>query len=115
VTAQPLEAASTDLNALVQFAQRGIVSKTVYESPALKMVLFCFEPGQALSEHAAPFEAVIHVLQGSADIMLGGKMFEGKPGSLFVMPEGLTHALTAKEPFVFLLSMVRAPRTVGIK
>lgn len=104
-----------DLEGLVQFAQRGIVSKTVHESPTLKMVLFCFEPGQALSEHAAPFEAVIHVLQGSADIMLGGEMFEGKPGSVFVMPEGLTHALTAREQFVFLLSMVRVSRPVGLK
>ncbi len=104
-----------DLGSLVQFAQRGIVSKTVYESATLKMVLFCFEKGQALSEHAAPFEAVIHVLQGSADIMLGGEHFEGKPGSLFVMPEGLLHALVAKEQFVFLLSMVRVSKPVGLK
>lgn len=42
-------------------------------------------------------------------------MFEGKPGSVFVMPEGLTHALTAKEQFVFLLSMVRVSKPVGLK
>ena len=53
-----------DLNAQVQFAEKGIVSKTLHESPAVKLVLFCFEPGQALSEHPAPFEAVIQVLEG---------------------------------------------------
>ncbi len=109
------EATHVQLEGAVQFAERGIVSKTVYESPFTKLVLFCFEPGQALSEHAAPFEAVIHILQGKADIKLGDKVYQGVPGSLYVMPAGLPHAVTAKERFVFLLTMNRASQPVTIK
>lgn len=105
----------SDLNASVQFAERGIVSKTLHESPALKLVLFCFEPGQALSEHTAPFEAVIHVLSGSADVKLGTETFDAKPGALYVMPAGLAHAIVAKERFVFLLTMTRAAKPIQIQ
>ena len=105
----------SDLNASVQFAERGIVSKTLHESPALKLVLFCFEPGQALSEHTAPFEAVIQVLSGSADVKLGAETFDAKPGALYVMPAGLAHAINAKERFVFLLTMTRAITPTQIK
>lgn len=96
-----------DLDRLVQFAERGIVSKSLYESPFVKLVLFCFEPGQALSEHSAPFEAMIHVLRGSAEVRLGGIPHDARPGSLYVMPAGLPHAVTARERLVFLLAMAR--------
>ena len=61
-----------DSSASVQSAERGIVSKTLHESRAsTKIILMCLEPGQALSEHAAPFEAIVQVLQGTADFKLG--------------------------------------------
>ena len=104
---EKLEPVVAQLDSMFQFADRGIVSKTVHESPSTKIVLMCFEPGQALSEHAAPFEAVIQVLQGTADLKLGDKVHAAKPGALYVMPTGLLHAVTAKERFVFLLTMVR--------
>ena len=104
-----------DLIASVQFASKGIVSKTMYDSPALKLVLFCFEAGQVMSEHTAPFEAVIHVLQGTASVILGGAEHAAAPGAMYVMPEGLTHAITAKEPFVFLLTLVKEASPVTIR
>ena len=103
---------AADLGQLVQFAERGIVSKSLHDSPALKLVLFCFEPGQMLSEHSAPFEAVIHVLEGSAEVRLGGVAHDARPGSLYVMPAGLPHAVRANERFVFLLTMARVRPTV---
>jgi len=112
---QVLAPVVADLQGSVQFAERGIVSKTLHESPAQKLVLFCFEPGQALSEHTAPFEAVIHVLQGRADIKLGDKVYDATPGALYVMPAGLLHAVTAKERFVFLLTMTRLSKPAQIK
>ena len=110
-----LEPIVADLQGSIQFAERGIVSKTLHESPAQKLVLFCFEPGQALSEHTAPFEAVIHVLQGKADVKLGGKVYEAAPGALYVMPAGLSHSITAKERFVFLLTMTRLSNPAQLK
>jgi quercetin dioxygenase-like cupin family protein len=112
---QPQAPVVSDLLASVQFAERGIVSKTLHDSPALKVVLFCFEPGQALSEHTAPFEAVIQVLQGKGKVKLGDEEYEGHPGSLYVMPAGLRHAVTAEERFVFLLTMARLQAPVGLK
>jgi quercetin dioxygenase-like cupin family protein len=110
-----LEAQVSDLSAMTQFASKGIVSKTIHDSPALKLVLFCFEEGQVMSEHTAPFEAVIHVLEGSAAVTLGGVEHSAAPGALYVMPEGLTHAISAKERFVFLLTLVKAPRPMTIQ
>lgn len=113
--AKTLEPVVSDLFANVQFAERGIVSKTLHDSPALKVVLFCFEPGQALSEHAAPFEAVIQVLQGKGKVKLGDQEYEGRPGALYVMPAGLRHAVTAEERFVFLLTMTRVTHPVALQ
>ncbi len=114
MTPEPLKPVTADLHQLIQFADRGIVSKTFYDSPGLKLVLFCFEPGQMLSEHSAPFEAVIHVLEGSAEVRLGGEAHDARPGALYVMPAGLQHAIRAKERFVFLLTMTRSrPAVTG--
>ena len=104
---EALKPLAADLGKMTQFADRGIVSKTIHDSPALKLVLFCFEPGQMLSEHSAPFEAVIQVLEGNAEVRLGGEAHDARPGALYVMPAGLNHAVTAKERFVFLLTMTR--------
>ena len=112
---EKLEPVVAQLESSFQFAERGIVSKTIHESPVVKILLMCFEPGQALSEHTAPFEAVIHVLMGSADIKLGTETFGAKPGALYVMPAGLIHAVTAKERFVFLLTMIRVSKPAQLK
>lgn len=113
--AENLEPVIAQLESSFQFAERGIVSKTVHESPFSKIVLMCFEPGQALSEHAAPFEAVIQVLLGTADFKLGSTIHEAKPGALYVMPAGLPHAVTARERFVFLLTMIRTSAPAQIR
>jgi quercetin dioxygenase-like cupin family protein len=102
------------LDSSFQFAERGIVSKTLHESPGVKVLLMCFEPGQALSAHTAPFEAIVQILQGTADFTLGEKVYDAKPGALYVMPPGLIHAVVAKERFVFLLTMLRGTQPVSL-
>jgi len=104
-----------DLKAVVQFAEKGIVSKTLFDGPSVKLVHFSFEPGQSLSEHSAPFDAIIQVLEGEATVRLGGVPYEAAPGGLYVMPAGLPHALTAKGKFVFLLTMVKGAGPVSLK
>ncbi len=116
ITNPEMEPAVVNVSELVQFADKGIVSKTVYESSCLKLVHFTFEKGQALSEHAAPFEAVIHVLEGKGTVRLGGVDHNAAPGALYVMPANLPHAVKADERFVFLLTMaksagIRVPET----
>jgi quercetin dioxygenase-like cupin family protein len=95
------------LDELYQFAERGIVSKTLYDSKYSKVVLFCFEEGQSLSEHQAPFEALINVLEGEGDFLLGKETVAGVKGSFFVMPKGLIHAVKTKKRLVFLLTLIK--------
>jgi quercetin dioxygenase-like cupin family protein len=111
---KPLSAVVQNLPAQFQFAERGIVSKTLHDSPGMKLVLFCFEEGQSLSEHTAPFEAVLHVLEGKATIRLGDEDHDASPGALYVMPKGLVHAVKAHDRFVLLLTLIKesAPATL---
>lgn len=112
---EDLKPTVVDLKAVVQFAEKGIVSKTLFDAPSMKLVHFSFEPGQSLSEHSAPFDAVIQVLEGEATVRLGGVEYDAAPGGLYVMPAGLPHALTAKGKFVFLLTMVKGNAPVALK
>jgi quercetin dioxygenase-like cupin family protein len=95
------------LDELYQFAEKGIVSKTLYDSKYSKVVLFCFEEGQSLSEHTAPFEALINVLDGEGEFLLGTETIAGVKGSFFVMPKGLIHAVKAKKKLVFMLTLIK--------
>jgi quercetin dioxygenase-like cupin family protein len=96
-----------DLNELVQFADRGIVSKTLVDCPKVKLILFGMKTGQTISGHSAGMPATIHVLSGSGTIQVGDTEYEGKPGSLYYLPAGLYHALTSTDDLVFLLDLFR--------
>lgn len=94
-----------NLDAMVEFAKDGIVSKTIVDESRTKVVLFSFAPGQSLSEHTASVPASIHVLQGRASILLGEERYEAGPGSYVFMPANLRHAVDAHENMVFLLTL----------
>lgn len=96
-----------DLNELVQFADRGIVSKTLVDCPKAKLVPFGMKTGQSISGHSAGTPATIHVVGGAGTIQLGDAEYEGKPGSIYYLPAGLYHALTATDDLVFLLNLFR--------
>ena len=72
------------------------------------LTLFAFDAGQGLSEHTAPFDAAVHVLDGSAEVTIGGKAVHAAAGDLVVMPANVAHALQAKERFKMLLIMFRS-------
>ncbi|MFQ5762846.1 MAG: cupin domain-containing protein [Candidatus Bathyarchaeia archaeon] len=94
-----------DLDTLVEFAQDGIVSKTLVNKPHGKIVLFCMASGQTLSEHTASVPATIHILHGKGEIKLGGQQYPAKPNAVFHMPAKLRHAVRSDENLVFLLTM----------
>jgi quercetin dioxygenase-like cupin family protein len=95
---------------IIQFAKKGIVSKSLYDSKDSNISLFCFEEGQGLSKHNAPFEAHIFVIDGEGEFILGDETFTGEKGSFFVMPKGLPHAINATKKMVFLLTLVKEKR-----
>lgn len=96
-----------NLDELVQFAEGGIVSKTLVDSPKANISLFAMRTGQRMSGHSAGSPATIHVLSGAGTIQIGDAEYEGKPGSIYYLPAGLYHALTSTDDLVFLLDLFR--------
>ena len=101
------QAFTAELDALALYTDHGIVSKAVYESPGLSVVLFTFDAGQQLSEHTASVPAIIHLLEGEAEVQLGEQRIDGKPGFWAYLPANLPHAIRAKTRLAMLLTMLR--------
>ncbi len=93
---------------LVDYADDSIVSKTVIDKSAGTITLFAFDRGQKLSEHTAPYDAVVQVLDGSAELTIGGKRITVSAGRIIIMPANVPHAVAADEKFKMLLTMIRA-------
>ncbi len=102
------QGAALDLAELVSYADGSIVSHTIAKNDAGTLTLFAFDAGQGLSEHSAPFDAFVHVLDGEAEIIIGGKPIRAKPGQLVIMPANVPHALKAVKQFKMFLIMLRA-------
>jgi len=95
------------LKDLVEYSSNGIISKLVIESKAGNITLFSFDKEQRLSEHSAPFDAFVQILEGTAVIMIDGKQNELLAGDSIIMPANIPHAVYAKERFKMLLSMIK--------
>jgi len=96
-----------ELTGLVDYAEGAIVSRTLVKQPSGNITLFSFDRGQALSEHTAPFDAMVFVLEGEAEITIGGKYFRLKAGETILMPAGVAHAVSAPLRFKMLLVMIK--------
>jgi quercetin dioxygenase-like cupin family protein len=84
-----------------------IVSRTVHDDPTTKAILFAFAAGQELSEHTAAQIAMLHFIEGEADLTLGTERHTAQPGTWVHMPPRLPHSIVAKTPLVMLLVMVK--------
>jgi quercetin dioxygenase-like cupin family protein len=96
------------LPTLVAYQDGAIVSRTLAKSSGGTLTLFAFDEGQALSEHTAPFDAFVQVLDGEAELVVGGKPVAARAGETVLMPGHVPHAVNAKTRFKMLLMMVRA-------
>ena len=103
-----LHGKSARLVDLIVVQPGAIVSKTLVERPTGSITLFAFDRGQKLSEHTAPFDALVMALQGSVDIILEGVHHALTAGDAIVMPAGIVHAVDALEPCIWLLTMIRS-------
>lgn len=99
---------AVNLKDLVEYAEGSIVSRTLVDKKTGTLTLFAFDAGQGLSEHTAPFDAVVQILDGKAALMIGGQALEASAGQLVIMPANVPHALRAVERFKMLLTMIRA-------
>jgi len=98
----------TDLKSLLSTVPASVVSRTLMKHPSGSVTLFSFDAGQALSEHTAPFDALVTVLAGSVEITVGGKPSVAQAGETVFMPAKIPHALRAPEAFRMVLVMLKA-------
>jgi quercetin dioxygenase-like cupin family protein len=92
----------------VEYASGGILSKTVLKKETGNISLFSFAQGEALSEHTAPFDAMIQVVDGKAEVIIGGKSFILESGQTIIMPANIPHAVKAVEKFKMVLTMIKS-------
>ncbi len=92
----------------VEYAAGSVVSKTLIKKEIGNITLFAFDQGQGLSEHTAPFDAVVQILDGEAEITIGGRPQVVRAGQMLIMPANISHALQAKVRFKMLLIMIRS-------
>ena len=97
----------------VAYAEGAVVSRTIIENGGGTVTLFSFDANQGLSEHTAPFDAMVCILDGEARITIGGKPHHLKTGESIIMPANVPHALDAVTAFKMMLIMIKAYRLSG--
>ena len=93
---------------LADYQAGAIVSRQIIKAEGGNVTLFAFDEGQELSEHTAPYDALVEILDGEVEIIISGKSFWLHQGELIIMPANISHAMLAKTKFKMLLTMVKA-------
>ncbi len=93
---------------LIDYSKDSVVSKTILDKSVGTITLFAFDKGQKLSEHTAPYDAVVQVLDGVCQITIDGQPKQVAAGEILIMPGNVPHSVKAKEKFKMLLTMIRA-------
>lgn len=91
----------------IDYADDSIVSKSLAKQSGGNITLFAFDTGQSLSEHTAPFDAIVQIIEGEAELTVGGKVFVVSEGQMTTVPAKIPHSVTARTPFKMLLTMLR--------
>lgn len=97
-----------DAAGLVSYSEGSVVSRTLINRDTGSVTVFSFDKGESLSEHTAPFDALVHILDGEAEITVGGVAHRVKAGQMILMPNGIPHGLRAVERFKMTLFLARA-------
>ena len=97
-----------ELADLAQYQEGSVVSRQITKADAGNVTLFAFDEGQELSEHTAPFDALVHILDGEAEVRISGQPFSVHAGQAIILPANEPHALKATARFKMLLTMIRA-------
>jgi quercetin dioxygenase-like cupin family protein len=93
---------------LVDYQEGSVVSRTIIDKKAGTVTLFAFDEGQGLSEHTAPYDALICLLEGDTEITISGKTVHVQEGEMVILPARKPHALKATKKFKMLLTMIRS-------
>ena len=105
---QELEAQTSNLEDLIVYQKDSVVSRTIIDKKTGTVTLFAFDENQGLSEHTAPFDAMVYVVDGEVEVTISGKLVKLKKGEITIMPANQPHALKAKTKFKMLLTMIKS-------
>ena len=105
---EKLIAQAIRLTDLVDYQEGSVVSRTIIDQKTGTVTIFAFDEGQGLSEHIAPFDALVYLLDGEAEIVISGKPLRLKEGEMVIMPANKPHVLRALKKFKMILTMIRS-------
>ena len=105
---EELKQEATNLADLVEYQAGSIVSRTLMDKGTGTVTLFAFDEGEGLSEHTAPFDAMVYVLDGEVEISISGKLHMLKEGEMIIMPANEPHAVKATSRFKMVLTMIKS-------
>jgi quercetin dioxygenase-like cupin family protein len=108
MTKNEFVAAASNLQGLIDYREGSVVSRTLIDKKAGTVTLFAFDENQGLSEHTAPYDALVYVLEGEVEVSISGKPLTLKKGEMTIMPANKPHALAAKTKFKMLLTMIKS-------
>jgi quercetin dioxygenase-like cupin family protein len=97
-----------EITHLASYQDGAVVSRQITKAEGGNVTLFAFDQGQELSEHTAPFDALVHVLEGETEVRISGKPYQLKAGQAIIMPADAPHAVKATQKFKMLLTMIHA-------
>ncbi|HNY11324.1 MAG TPA: cupin domain-containing protein [Candidatus Wallbacteria bacterium] len=102
------EARSLMLSENIEYQDGAVVSKTLINKRTGTVTLFAFDKGQSLSEHTAPFDAMVQILEGESEITVGGHPVSLKAGEFTIMPGGVPHSVNSITKFKMMLTMIKS-------
>jgi quercetin dioxygenase-like cupin family protein len=102
------EAQPARLIDLVEYQDGSVVSREIISRKTGTVTLFAFDEGQGLSEHTAPFDAIVQILDGEAEVAISGRPFHLETGEILIMPANKPHSLKARKRFKMILTMIRS-------
>ena len=105
---EDLLAKAINMEGLVDYQDGSVVSRTIIKKPTGTITLFAFDKGEGLSEHTAPFDALVLMLDGDTEITISGKRLTAKAGEMVIMPANQPHSLKASRRFKMALVMIRS-------
>jgi quercetin dioxygenase-like cupin family protein len=103
-----LKAEVSNLSALIAYQEGSVVSRTIIDKSTGTVTLFAFDVNQGLSEHTAPYDAIVYVVEGETEVTIAGKPLKLKQGEMTIMPANKPHSLKAKTNFKMLLIMIKS-------
>ena len=96
-----------DINSLLEYQEGAVVSRALIKEKSGNITIFAFDKGQELSEHTAPFDAIVQVIEGKMQVSIDSKPHNLEIGQMIIMPANIPHALFATEKFKMILSMIK--------